>query len=705
MRNNKVFLPVLSVAFCAAFLTQAHARDSLNTLPSVVVVADSAKGDGQVDGYKTGSSSTSTRTDTLLLDTPQSVSVVTQDQMDDQNITSMEEAARYVPGVDVQMGEGHRDQVTIRGMTNGKNGTTSNFFVDGARDDAEYIRDFYNTERIEFLKGPNAMAFGRGSPGGAINRVIKSADGTQKRKLVLTGGSFNNRRIEADLGDKVNDKLSLRLNTMYQKSDSYRDHIGFERFGIAPTATIALGEYTDLKVGYEHFEDNRSVDRGVPSQNGVIYQTNNSSFFGDPAQNRANTQINSVYGILTHDFDATLSLRNNMRYTNNHKFYRNSNPGAISGNTFALTAYQAKTTRDNFTNQTDLTKKFTTGSVKHKALIGTEITAQRSTKVKMNGIFGSTGTTSSTVSLSNPVSSDSVTYSSVANDSQSNVKVLAGYVQDQADINEYVQLTGGLRVDRFEINFKNRANDQDFSRIDTMLSPRAGVVIKPKKSLSLYGSYGVTYTPSAGDQFNSLSVTTKTLKPERFRSYEAGVKWDANKSLNLTAAIYQLERTNTPANDPAGSGDTVLTGESRTRGIELAANGKVTDQWQVIAAYAFQKAEITNATTQYAKGSKVALVPHNTFSLWNKYDITSDWSAGLGIISQSSQYADASNTVRLKGFTRFDAALYYNISPKHRLQVNVENITNRGYARTAHNANNILPGSPRAVNVSLITNF
>ncbi len=713
MPNHKIFTYLLSAALLSS---QAQAKETnpkiSAVLPSVIVTAES-ENNGKNNGYKSGSSRSSMRTDTPLLDTPQSVSVVTQDQIRDQNITKMEEAARYVPGVNVQMGEGHRDQVTIRGMTNGSAaGTTSNFFIDGARDDAEYIRDFYNIENIEFLKGPNAMAFGRGSPGGAINRVSKFADGSQKRRVILSGGSFENRRAELDVGDRVNDKFSLRLNSMYQKSNSYRDHIGFERYGFNPTATIDLSEATKLQVGYEHFDDDRSVDRGIPAQNGIPYKTNYSTFFGYPNQNEANTKINSFYGIITHDFDATLQLKNSARYTANHKFYRNVVPGTIttSGN-LNLSAYQVENGRDNFTNQTDVTKKFEVGSVKHTALFGTEITTQNSTKVKHTGIF-SNGTSSTTVPLSNPVSYNSVTYNTLADNNRSKVNVLAGYLQDQAEINEYVQLTTGLRVDRFEVHLRNYINNQNFSRIDTMVSPRAGLVIKPQKSVSLYSSYGITYAPSSGDQFDSSSVTTNTLKPEKIQNYEVGAKWDVTPKLNLSAALFQLDRSNTPAIDPNGSGYVVLTGESRTRGIELAATGKITDKWQTIASYAFQDAAITSAikkssttSSNYSTGNKVALTPHNTFALWNKYDFTQKFAAGLGIINQSGQFADAGNSTRLKGFTRFDGAVYYKINPSYRLQLNVENIFDHDYIQTAHSATNILPGSPRVFKAALIADF
>ncbi len=701
MKISKIFPLIFFAVLLSKSLWAKELKAEAATLPSVVVVATS-DGEGKSNGYKAAKSSSSMRTNTPLLDTPQSVSVVTQDQIRDQNITKMEEAARYVPGVNVQMGEGHRDQVTIRGMTNGSNGTTSNFFIDGARDDAEYIRDFYNTESIEFLKGPNAMAFGRGSPGGAINRVSKFADGSQKRRLVLTGGSFDNRRAEFDVGDRVNDKFALRLNSMYQKSNSYRDHAGFERFGFNPTATVDFNDDTKLQLGYEHFDDQRALDRGIPSVNGAPLKTSSSTFFGIPNQNDATSKINSFYGILTHNFDATLQLKNNMRYTKNYKIYQNVVPGKITGSSLAYSAYQDKVERDNFTNQADLTKKFETGSIAHTALFGTEITSQNSTRVRNNGIFSSTGTEALNVPLSSPIAYDTISYSKLTQSNKSSVSVLAAYLQDQLEINKYMQLTVGLRFDRFEMKFKDYANNLNLGRTDTMFSPRAGLVIKPQKSLSLYTSYGVTYQPSSGDQFNSLSSSTSTFKPEKISSYEIGTKWDASPKLNLSAALFQLDRSNTPT---ATTGYIELSGQSRTKGFEFAATGKITNKWQTIASYAFQDAKVTKATASYSAGSKVALVPRNSFALWNKYDFTQSWAAGLGVVSQSDQFADAGNKIRLKGFSRLDGAAYYKINSSYRAQINVENILNRSYVQTAHSSTNALPGSPRAFNVALIADF
>ena len=537
----------LSTAISSISISAGANAQTPTQLPQVTVTAEAVK-DGDVDGYKTGTSRSSTRTETPLLDTPQAISVVTQDQIRDQNITSVAEAIRYVPGFNIQQGEGNRDQLTIRG-----NSTSADFFIDGARDDVQYYRDFYNIDRIEFLKGPNAMAFGRGGSGGLVNRISKTADDTQRRRLIASGGSFNNRRFEADLGDKVNNKLSVRLNTMYEKSGTFRKYGDLERYGFNPTATLKLDKATDIKFGYEHFSDQRFNDRGIPSSNGLAYKINPSnSFFGNPDENKAEAQIDSGYATITHQFNSNLQLKNYTRYTQNSKFYQNvyAASSITSAGSLTLAAYNDEQERNNFTNQTDLTQKFETGSIHHTALIGSEIARQDSKVLRQSGFFNNTSSTQ-TVSISNPISYTPITYRTSGSDNynSSKIRVYAAYLQDQVDINKYLQLTGGVRYDNFAIDLLNKRTNQTSQRTDHLISPRAGIVLKPQESVSIYTSYSVSYLPSAGDQFNSLAASSASLKPEELKNYEIGSKWDVNPRLNLSAAIYQLDRTNTRDNN------------------------------------------------------------------------------------------------------------------------------------------------------------
>ncbi len=706
--NNKIAATSLAMILSLSSQFSLALADEVKTLPTITVTE---KEDSNfVDGYKAKVSRSSTRTETNLLNTPQSISVITPDQIRDQNITSVSEAIRYVPGIATHQGESNRDQITIRGNT-----SNADFFIDGARDDAQYFRDFYNIDRIEVLKGPNALAFGRGGSGGLVNRVSKTADGSRVQQIVASGGSFNNRRVQGDVGDRINDVVSVRFNTMYEKSGTFRDHGNLEKYGFNPTVTFDLGKNTSLLAGYEYFHDNRFNDRGIPSAGGLAFKTNPKTFFGNPEQNNAYASINSGYTILNHDFSSTLKLKNYTRYTQNETFYQNvfTNKAVTSAGNVELAAYNNANKRNNFTNQTDLTKKFETGSVQHTALFGTEITRQDSESFRNTGFFNNVSTALN-VPVNNPVSFAPITFRQSATDADnhSEVRVYAAYLQDQIDINKYLQITGGLRFDRFEMNYHDNRNGQDLNRVDNMVSPRAGLVIKPIKEVSIYGNYNVSFLPSSGDQFSTLTIQTGAFKPESLENKEIGAKWDINPAINVSAAIYELNRTNTKAVDPSNSANIILTGETRTRGLELGATGKITDKWQVIGAYAHQDAVVLNAISGSGTppavipaGSKVALVPTTMASLWNKYDLNNNFAAALGAIYQSDQFAAADNSVRLKGFTRFDGAFYYKINPSYRVQFNVENILGREYIQTAHNNNNIQPGSPRAFKVSLTANF
>jgi len=378
-----------------------------------------------------------------------------------------------------------------------------------------------------------------------------------------------------------------------------------------------------------------------------------------------------------------------------------------------LAAYDNEQTRNSLINQTNLSKKFETGFLKHVALVGAELARQDSTSLRRTGYFNDS-TTSQTVSIANPINLAPVTYRNNGGsdtNNKSEVRVYSAYLQDQVDIGKYVQITAGIRYDNFDVDLVDHNTNKNFSRRDGVFSPRFGLVLKPQENISIYSSYSSTYLPSSGDQFSSLAANSAILKPEKMQNYEIGLKWDVNPRLNFSTSIYQLDRTNTRANDPNNVGFFVLTGSSRTRGLEVALNGRVTDKWQVIAAYALQDAVITggnnvaSTTTATPAGKVVGLVPRNTASLWNKYDFTDKFAAALGVVGQSSQFATVDNTVKLNGFVRFDAAAYYKINKTYRAQFNVENLSGVDYILTAHNNYNIQPGSPRVFKFSVIADF
>lgn len=646
--------------------------------------------------------SSSLKAPTLLQDVPQSVSVIPREVIRDQSMQSMADVVRYIPGITMAQGEGHRDAPVIRG-----NATTADFYVNGVRDDVQYYRDLYNVDRVEAVKGANALTFGRGGGGGVINRVTKQAEFQPIREISLQGGTFGNKRFSADAGHSFRDKVAVRLNGMYENSNSFRHEVNVERFGVAPSVTLQLGRSTQVRAGYEYFEDKRTVDRGIPSFNGRPAPAHRSTFFGNPDDSHARAAVH--IGSIKLEHQAGIwNLRNTTLAGDYDKFYQNVFPGAVNAalTQVSLSGYNNDSVRRNLFNQTDATALVSTGRIRHTILIGSEFGRQRSTNFRQTAFFNGNATTVN-VPFDSPLFRTPAAFRQSATDAD-NVpvtKVAAVYLQDQMELTRHIQFVAGVRYDYFDMDFLNRRTQETLGASNNLVSPRLGLVVKPVSQVSLYGSYSVSYLPSSGDQFSSLTATTRTLKPEKFNNYEVGAKMDLTRRLALTAALYRLDRTNTTARDPNNPALIVQTGSQRTNGFEVSLNGNVTSRWTVMGGYSRQDAFISSATQAAALGAKVAIVPGDNVSLWNHYRLLPRVSVGLGLIHQGEMFAGIDNIVRLPSFTRADGALFFNLTEQVRLQANVENLTDTEYFPTAHSNNNILPGSARALRVGLVARF
>nr|WP_295105935.1 TonB-dependent siderophore receptor [uncultured Caulobacter sp.] len=673
----------------------AWADDAATEVSSVTVR-------GARGGYGVEQTRTATKTATALIDTPQAVSVVTRALIDDQAMQGMADVVRYMPGVGMAQGEGNRNAPIMRGVS-----STANFFVDGVRDDVEYFRDLYNVERVEAMKGPNAMIFGRGGGGGILNRVTRQADGTQGGELVLQGGSWNNRRVTGDLRQPLTERFSLRATGVYENSDSYRDGVRLERYGVNPTARLVLSERTTLRLGYEYFTYDMVADRGIPSFLGRPVRTARSTFFGDPSGSPTGATIKVASGVIEHDFGG-VSLRNVTSFGDYDKAYQNVYPGAVNaaGTAVSLSAYNNATQRENLFNQTDLTWSAATGRIGHKLLLGAEFGRQTTDNFRQTGYFTGVGpaVTTITVPLAAPTVSVPVTYRQSATDADNHgvAKIAAAYAQDQIQLTGRLQAIVGLRYDRFDVNFRNNRTGAVFATSDKLWSPRAGLVFKLVEPLALYASYSRSYLPRAGDQLSSLSLSNQALDPERFINREVGVKWDLRPDFSLTAAVYQLDRENVAATDPGDPTRLVLVKGQRSKGVELGAEGVVRPGWTLVGGYAYQDGEITQTQSATVRaGARLAQLPKHSASLWNRVDVAPRLALGLGVIYRSAIFASTDNTVTLPGFTRVDAALYYQVSDQVSAQLNVENVFDKGYYAAANSNSNITPGSPRAVRLSL----
>ena len=675
---------------------------SAQPLEIVLSVAASSAVVTITDAYGVSAVNTATKTYTLLRDIPQSISVVTKEQIRDQSMSSVADVVAYVPGITSHQGENNRDQLVIRG-----NNTSADFFLNGVRDDVQYYRDLYNVERVEALKGPNSMMFGRGGGGGVINRVTKEAGFTSLREITLQGGSFGNKRFSGDIDQPLGDKFAFRFNGLYENSGSFRQYVDLERYGINPTATLIVGPKTALKFSYEYFHDGRVADRGIPSYHGLPVDVPIETFFGDPTNSHVRAGVNLATANIDHQA-GRFNIRNRTMFGDYDRFYQNYVPGAVTADKsmVAISSYNNATNRRNIFNQTDVTFTVATGSVRHNFLTGTEIGRQLTDNFRNTGFFNNT-TTTILAPLSNPVINTPITYRQNGTDADNHIQTKLGatYIQDQIEINRYLQVVTGVRFDYFDLQFHNNRNSQDLRRIDRLVSPRAGVIVKPITTLSIYANYSVAYLPSSGDQFSQLTTITQQVKPEKFTNYELGAKWDIRRNLSLTTALYRQDRTNTRATDPNDPTRILQTGSQRTNGYELGLNGFVTSKWSIAGGYAYQDAFINSATVAAPKGSQVALVPHHTFSLWNNYNVHRRLGLGLGIVHRAEMFAAIDNTVVLPGYTRADAAVFFSITERWRLQANIQNLFDTHYYLNADGNNNISPGAPRGARVALIARF
>lgn len=680
-----------SAALTIALPTGANGQETASDLGVIIVT-------GQTRGYVAINSVTATKTDTPLIQVPQSVNVITREQLDDQAAHSLSDVLRYVPGVTVGQGEGNRDQITLRGQN-----TTADFFLDGVRDDVQYYRGLYNLERVEVLKGPYALIFGRGGGGGIVNRVQKTPNGAGPfASGRLSANSFGAFDLSADVNTPIGDTSAFRLNAVYEELSNHRDFYDGRRFAVNPYLATDLGGSWRAGLSYEYVDDNRVTDRGVPSLRGRPIEGYRDLFFGVPGVNRTTLEAQILKGRIDGDLAPGLSASTNVLYGDFDKVYTNvfpNGPAAGQTGTVPLAAYIDPTTRENLLVQTNLLWDTKTGPLEHRILFGFEYGDQSSANQRRNGVLSS-----ATFNLANPVF-PTVTFGTLVRDTASTVETISAYVQDQLSVGERFDIVAGLRFDRFEIegiDFQPNP-DRPFSRTDEKVSPRLGLIYKPQPDLSLYASYSRSFLPRSGDQFLSLSTTQENLEPERFTNTEVGVKWQARPNLILTAALFRLDRTNATTPDPNNPALSFNVGETRTEGLELSATGNMTNRWQISAGYAWQNALL--AGNDFVR---LAQVPEHQFSLWNRLDITDRFGLGLGITNQSDQFAairTSTATTRLPGFVRVDAAAFYDLSDRVQVQVNVENLFDETYFPDAHNNANISTGAPLNARLTVSARF
>ena len=704
--NIQCVLRAVTLAVVAVSAAPSNAENSDGSLIEETIVRGS---------YLQSSEVSALRTPTPILDVPQSLSIVTSEEILRRGFTSVSDIIEYLPGVSMSQGEGHRDAVVFRGVR-----STADFFIDGVRDDVQYYRPLYNLEQLEVLRGPNALLFGRGGTGGILNRVTKKAN-TGENFSQLTGyaDSFGAGGLQGDVNIGLSDTVAFRVNAMAEGLDNHRDHYDGERVGINPTVRMLLSEATRLDVSYEYVDHERFIDRGIPTgSNGEPVERFDRVVFGDPDVNLTSLEAHIFIANLQHRFSDSMKGQLTAFYGDYDKLYQNfyaaSYSESNSPDVVTLDGYVDTTQRDNLIFSGNLIKELAFVGVSHRFLVGAEYVDTSSNQDRWNtywsetaddreafmvtrpmGIVGGSGVNALGVQTVNDFTVD------LNDDTRVGIEVVSVYVQDEMAVTESLDLVLGARFDQFEIDVFNVPASESRSKREEEVSPRIGVVYKPMQNMSLYASYSESFLPRSGEQFANINGSKNQLDADTFANTEIGFKWDISSSLSFTAAIFEIEQESPQVAD--SDPDTLDVIKSETDGFELQLEGQITDAWYVSAAYSFLDGEQMGRSGP--TGLRPRELPENMFSVWNFVQFTANLGMGIGLTYQDESFINNSNTARLPSYTRVDAAIYYEWSDDWRIQLNVENLGDTDYYPSSHSTHQATVGAPFNARIAITKDF
>ncbi|WP_233474090.1 TonB-dependent receptor [Cupriavidus pauculus] len=663
-------------------------------LPPVTVTADGNRDLGS--GYKPSTTVSATKTEAPLRDVPQTVNVVTAQVMQDQHATSVQDALKNVPGVSFSSGDGQRDQVSIRGFS-----AIADQFVDGIRDDALYFRDLSNVDRIEVIKGPAAVLYGRGSSGGLINRVTKKP-GIDVTDFALSYGMWADRRVEGDVGRTFGDgAAAFRITAAHEEANSYRSQQFLNRTAVAPSLELRLAPQTTVLLQADWLEDRRVTDFGIPAYRGRPVAVDPSTYYGAANARDADytqTRVYSGTATVNHRFNDQWSIRNATRYYHYSLDRNNTLVGSVNESTLRASLTHSNVYREEhgWFNQTDLTQKAEFFGMKHELLYGVEVGQQNKDLVNYSRA------NVASVDLFNPVLPvlPRLVGGTPATSNLGVFKTLGLYTQDMIQFSEQWKALLGVRYDRFEQETIQRLPGQpNLARTDNAWSPRAGLVWQPSKQQSYYLSWSRSFQPS-GEAF-SLAANNAQLAPETTRNTEVGAKYDfLDGKATTTVSLFRIERTNIKVANATGTA-LIPIGEQRTDGLELSGAAELGGGWRMLAGYAYLDAVVTQSTPAL-QGKQATLTPRHSGNLWLTKELGHGFGLGGGLNLVGARQADPANTVTLPGYVTADMVAWYRRG-SFEAQLNLYNVFNQGYIVSGHGSspNLNLPGAPRSVMATL----
>jgi len=641
------------------------------------------------------------------LDTPQTITTVSQDVIEQQGVTTLRDALRNVAGISLAAGEGgaQGDNLTIRGFT-----ARNDLFIDGMRDFGSYYRDPFNTQEVEVLQGPSSVTFGRGSTGGAVNQATKTPGMTRFISGDVDFGTDLTRRATVDINqpwESLAKGAAFRLNLMGDEGNvAGRDVAENRRFGAAPSLTLGLGTPTRWTFSYFHQNADDNPDYGIPWLFNGPAPVPHNDYYGFRNGNYLRTYDDIATAKVEHDVNSHVTLRDQVRFANYVRDALITEAQIPAGVTLATPLSSIAVTRheigvdstESFLDeQLDLTAHAQTGFIRHDIVGGIEGGRETSDPTRP------TWTNVPTTSLLDPNPDQALSGNAAITSIVHTTSITAAlYVLDTMKLGAHWDLTGGFRWDRFDTDYSQTvAPASAFHRVDEMPSWRAAVVYKPVPIGSFYFDAGTSFNPSA--ESLSLSASTASLPPEKNRTYELGSKWDfSGNRLSLRAALFQTEKLNAREPDPANSLLNVLAGTQRANGAQIEVRTRLTNRWDLLGSYANLDGKLISSKYYPAAiGAQLANVPRNTFNFWSTYRLPGRWETGFGGNYVSSR--SASSTAPFDPITGLvkDVPGYwaFNTMAKHRLtehldlQINATNIANRYYYDALHPAHIVLgPG-------------
>ena len=650
-----------------------------------------------------------------ILDVPQSVSVITDEEIKDQGFREIGDIIRYMPGVNTSQGEGHRDAVVFRGVR-----STADFYQDGVRDDVQYYRSLYNVEQLEILRGPNALLFGRGGTGGLINRVSKKAEiGEAFGSIDFGADSFGAADLAVDANFATSDSTAVRLNLHTDSLANHRDFFEGERYGINPTVKIQVDDATTIDLSYEYADHERFIDRGIPTANNKPVESLRDVVFGVEGLNLQTLEASILRGSLAHDYSDTGKFNMSITSSDFKKMYKNLYAAGYDAdaNTVKLDGYLDPTERQNLIVSANVVNEFSNGSTSGTLLVGLEFVDTDNENYRYNTFFNNRAgsdagepTDQQIFNITRPLSiaktstglDSTVDYTTdLKSSSESDLTVTSFYLQGDIDFSDSWKMIIGGRLDNFDITVTDVKKSQDQSRKDNMFSPRLGVIYKPADNMSLYVSYSESFLPRSGEQYKKLDASGAALDPDVYKNTEFGYKYDINDALTFTAAIFDSESTRAEKDNETGEMNEIRGLE--VEGYEVELSGDIDDQNNLTFGY-------TSLDGVTSKGTKQPReLPNQMLSLWYSYQANETFGFGLGVTHQAESFikdtTNGSTGPALPDYTRVDFALHINASDNDVVRVHIENLTDELYFPHSHSTHQASVGESLSARVSYSRRF